>query len=69
MAAPNEPFIVTLISPSGAAVGAARFFPTQAEAVDGAKDMIRVAPQGHSVYAYKAFAHIDMSVTYNTVID
>ena len=69
MAQPNNQFVGVLINGTGDAAGDPQYFLNQAAAAEGAKEMIRAAPQGYSIYVYKVFAHIDMLVSYTTVID
>jgi len=69
MAAPNNQFIAVVINGTGDVEGDPQYFTTQALAAAGAKNMIRNASHGCSVYVYKVFAHIDMTVTYDVVID
>lgn len=65
----NTPFMVTEVDASGKAVGPAKFATTLANAQAVGRDMIRQAPSDHQVYLFKIHAHVDVSVSYNVVID
>lgn len=69
MAAPVNKFFAVVIDGSGQPSGPPAWFATRNNATEGVKEMIRVAPQGSSVYIYKAVTHIDMTVTYSVVDD
>ena len=69
MAEAQHKFIAVEITSDGWFTGEHKGFSTQQEAPDGAKAMIRTAPQGHSIYAYKALARIDMDVTYDVTME
>lgn len=65
MAEPKNKFIAVIINADGQPDGQPKYFPTRNDAREGAKEMIRTAQQGHSVYLFEAFAFMEMSVTYD----
>ena len=69
MTAPVNQFIAIEIDAAGWAVGEPLFFQTRPEAAEGSKDLARKAPSGHSIYIYTVAAHLDVTVTYDLVID
>ena len=69
MTAPLHKFIVLTVDSRGERIGAPEFVDTRNAATEGAKEMIRKASQGASVYIYKAVSHLEMNVTYNVVDD
>ena len=69
MPAPVNKFIAVVIDNRGLPTGTLAYFATRNAANEGAKEMIRAAAQGASVYIYKTVAHLDMTVTYGVVDD
>lgn len=65
MAEPKNKFLAIVITPDGQPAGSPKYFPTRNDARDGAKEMIRTAPQDHSVYLFEAFASLEATVTYD----
>lgn len=65
MAEPKNKFVAIVINADGQPDGSPKYFPTRNDAREGAKEMIRTAPQGYSVYLFEAFAFMEMTVSYD----